>query len=125
VEVLAPTKLRRSAPDRKQETDERDAGRLLEVRGGPVLAGDRLPAVWIADPQTRDDRELVRGRLDVGEKLSGVKALLKRKGVSRVACSDWMGDTSWHVSGDTHTVCTRNGGCRDGLSVGEMEPDNG
>jgi len=88
-EVLAPTKIKKSAQDRKQKTDEKDAERLLEVLRGHVLAGNRLPAVWVPDPQTRDDRELVRARLDAGEKISGVKAqvkaLLKRNGVRRAS----------------------------------------
>lgn len=86
-EVLAPTKIKKSAQDRKQKTDEKDAERLLEVLRGHVLAGNPLPAIWVPDPTTRDDRELVRARLDVGEKISGVKAqvraLLKRNGVRR------------------------------------------
>jgi transposase len=86
-EVLAPTKIKRSAQDRKQKTDEKDAERLLEILRGHVLAGNHLPAIWVPDPTTRDDRELVRARLDVGEKISGVKAqvraLLKRNGVRR------------------------------------------
>jgi len=88
-EVLAPTKIKKSAQDRKQKTDERDAERLLEILRGHVLAGNRLPAVWVPAPQTRDDREVVRSRLDVGEKVSGVKAqvkaLLKRNGIRRPA----------------------------------------
>lgn len=86
-EVLAPTKIKKSAQDRKQKTDEKDAERLLEILRGHVLAGNLLPAIWVPDPATRDDRELVRARLDVGEKISGVKAqvraLLKRNGVRR------------------------------------------
>lgn len=85
--VLAPTKLKRSPQERKRKTDEKDALRLLEVLRGHVLAGNRLPEVWIPDVQTRDDRELVRSRLDVGEKVTAVKAqvqsLLKRNGVVR------------------------------------------
>ena len=85
--VLAPTKLERSPQQRKRKTDEKDAERLLEVLRGHVLAGNRLPEVWIPDMQTRDDRELVRSRLDVGEKISAVKtqvkSLLKRNGVRR------------------------------------------
>ncbi|MFH0915917.1 MAG: IS110 family transposase [bacterium] len=88
-DVLAPTKIKKSAQDRKQKTDEKDAERLLELVRGHVLAGNPLPAVWVPDPQTRDDREVVRGRLDVGEKISGVKAqvkaLLKRNGVRRAS----------------------------------------
>jgi transposase len=51
------------------------------------LAGNRLPKVWIPDPQTRDDRELVRTRLDAADKLSAVKVqikgLLKRNALTR------------------------------------------
>jgi transposase len=87
--ILAPTKLTRTPQERKRKTDEKDAERLLEVLRGHVLAGNRLPEVWIPDVQTRDDRELVRSRLDVGEKISGVKAqvkaLLKRNGLGRPA----------------------------------------
>jgi transposase len=80
--VLAPTKIARSPRGRKEKTDEKDALDLLELLRGHVLAGNRLPTVWIPDAQTRDDRELVRMRLDVGEKITALKAqvqsLLKR-----------------------------------------------
>lgn len=85
--VLAPTRIRKSAQERKQKNDEKDAERLLEILRGHVLAGNRLPAVWIPDGQTRDDRELVRARLELGEKISEVKtqvkSLLKRNAVRR------------------------------------------
>ena len=49
---------------------------------GAVLAGNAWPTVWIPDPQTRDDREVVRARLNVSQKATAVKAqvqmLLKR-----------------------------------------------
>jgi len=87
--VLAPTKIARSPRQRKQKTDEKDALQLLELVRGYVLAGNALPAVWIPDPQTRDDRELVRMRVEVGEKVTGVKAqvqsLLKRNALHRPA----------------------------------------
>jgi transposase len=80
--VLAPTKIARSPRQRKEKTDEKDALDLLELLRGHVLAGNRLPTVWIPDAQTRDDRELVRTRLDVREKITAVKtqvqSLLKR-----------------------------------------------
>lgn len=80
--VLAPTRIARSVRRRKEKTDEKDAQDLLELLRGHVLAGNPLPAVWIPDAQTRDDRELVRMRLEVAEKLTGLKAqiqsLLKR-----------------------------------------------
>jgi transposase len=56
----------------------------LEIVRGHVLGGNELPAVWVPDLQTRDDREIVRARLDVSEKAASVKAqvrtLLKRCG---------------------------------------------
>lgn len=80
--VLAPTRITRSVRQRGEKTDERDAQQLLELLRAHVLAGNRLPAVWIPDRQTRDDRELVRMRLDVGEKITALKtqvqSLLKR-----------------------------------------------
>lgn len=87
--VLAPTKLERSPKRRRNKTDERDAEQILQVLRGHVLAGNELPAVWIPDPQTRDDRELVRARLDAGEKLTGLKTqircLLKRNAAVKEA----------------------------------------
>jgi len=85
--VLAPTKIARSQRQRKQKTDEKDALQLLELLRAHVLAGNSLPTVWIPDLQTRDDRELVRMRLDVGEKITCLKAqvqsLLKRNHLRR------------------------------------------
>jgi transposase len=87
--VLAPTKMPPSPKQKKNKTDERDAQRVLEVVRGHVLAGNALPSVWIPDPQTRDDRELVRARLDASRKLTRLKAqvqtLLKRNGATRPA----------------------------------------
>jgi transposase len=87
--VLAPTKIARSPRGRKEKTDEKDALDLLELLRGHVLAGNRLPSVWIPDAQTRDDRELVRMRLEVSEKITALKAqvqsLLKRYQLRRGA----------------------------------------
>ena len=85
--VLAPTRIARSAQHRRRKTDAADAKRLLEIVRGHVLGGNEWPEVWRPDPQTRDDREVVRTRLDVAEKLTAVKAqiqcLLKRNGLRR------------------------------------------
>ncbi len=87
--VLAPTKMPRSPKQRKNKTDERDAQRILELIRGHVLAGNALPDVWVPDRQTRDDREVVRARLDANNKLTRVKAqvqsLLKRNEARRPA----------------------------------------
>jgi transposase len=87
--VLAPTKLERSPKHRRNKTDERDAEHLLQVLRNHVLAGSKLPAVWIPDRQTRDDRELVRAQRDATEKLTAIKTqircLLKRNPVCKEA----------------------------------------
>ena len=83
--VLAPTRMPRSVQDRKAKTDGRDALRILDMLRAHVLAGCRLPAVWVPDRTTRDDREVVRTRLDLSEKLGALKnqvrTLLKRNQV--------------------------------------------
>lgn len=85
--VLAPTRMAKSAQDRKRKSDRWDAKRMLELLRGHVLAGNELPSVWVPDDWLRDDRELVRTRIDIGEKKSAVKAqvqmLLKRTRAKR------------------------------------------
>ena len=85
--VLAPTKMPKSTKSRRQKSDDRDAEQVLELIRGHLLAGNELPAVWIPDEQTRDDRDLVRARLDVSEKAgrlkTQIKALLKRRGIEK------------------------------------------
>jgi transposase len=87
--VLAPTGLERSVQHRRRKTDERDAEQLLGALRAHVLAGNDLPKVWIPSLQTRDDRDLVRARVDLADKLTAVKnetkSLLKRNGVRRPA----------------------------------------
>lgn len=85
--VLAPTRMAKSAQDRKRKSDRWDAKKMMELLRGHVLAGNELPSVWVPDYQLRDDRELVRTRIDIGEKKSAVKAqvqmLLKRTRAKR------------------------------------------
>lgn len=85
--VLAPTRIAKSPRQKRDKDDERDAEDPLQLVRGHVLAGNTLPTGWIPDPQTRDDRELVRARLDAGDKLTRVKSpigfLLKRNQVRR------------------------------------------
>jgi transposase len=81
--VLAPTKIERSSKQKRNKNDDRDADRLLDIVRGHELAGTKLPSVWVPDLQTRDDRETVRTRQDLGEKQTGLKTqiqtLMKRK----------------------------------------------
>jgi transposase len=85
--VLAPTKIAKSVRERRTKCDEKDAERLLDILRGHVLAGNALPEVWVPDLQTREDREIVRSRLDASVKATRlktqVKMLLKRNGVRR------------------------------------------
>lgn len=85
--VLAPTKMARSTQHRQRKTDEQDADQILQLLRGHVLAGNPLPSVWVPDGQTRDDRELVRARLDAAEKgvaiKSQIQGLLKRHRLTR------------------------------------------
>jgi transposase len=85
--VLAPTRIARSTKHKKRKTDEQDAQQLLDLLRAHVLAGIPLPAIWIPDTKTRDDREVVRMRLELADKLTRVKAqmkgLLKRHALRR------------------------------------------
>ena len=85
--VLAPTKMPQSEEQRKRKTDKRDAQKILEQVRGHVLAGNELAKVWIPDHQTRDDREVLRMRLEVADKLTEartqVRTLLKRNKVEK------------------------------------------
>jgi transposase len=93
--ILAPTKIPKSLMDRKRKHDKADAQKIFELLKGHVLAGNALPDIWIPDHQTRDDREIVRSRLDAGEKLTALKTqvqmVLKR---NHVVKPDFIG-VSW------------------------------
>jgi transposase len=75
--VLAPTRLPQSSKSRWDKTDEKDALRIFEVVRGHLLAGNALPNVWVPDVATRDDRERVRARLDVGGKTRRVRTQIR------------------------------------------------
>lgn len=85
--VLAPTKMEKSVEQRKQKNDDRDADSVVETLRAHVLAGNRLPSVWVPDQQTRDDRELIRARLELSDKQAKLKSqiqmLLKRYGLEK------------------------------------------
>lgn len=89
--VLAPTRIARSPRQARGKNDGRDAFQLLELLRAHVLAGNGLPTVWVPDVQTRDDRELIRMRLDVADKRivikNQIRNLLKRHEMRRPAGS--------------------------------------
>ena len=85
--VLAPTKMPKSEEDRKRKTDKWDAQKILEQLRAHILAGNELAKVWIPNLETRDDREVIRMRLALGQKLTSaktqVRTLLKRNGMEK------------------------------------------
>ena len=95
--VLAPTRIPRSTRQKKSKDDDRDALQILEILRAHLLAGNEMPEVWLPDKQTRDDREVMRARLDAGEKTTAIKAqiqsLLKRNSIRK---PEYVGG-SWTV----------------------------
>jgi transposase len=75
--VLAPTRIARSTSDQRNKSDQRDADQLLDIVRSHVLAGTKLHSVWIPSKELRDDRELVRARLELVTKTTRVKAQIK------------------------------------------------
>ena len=71
--VLSPTHLPKTPKSARLKTDARDAQMLLEQLRGFILAGNDLPVVWTPPQRLRDDRELVRARIDVADELTRVK----------------------------------------------------
>ena len=71
--VVAPTHIHKSVLSRKRKTDLRDAKRLWEVLVSHGELGTELPAVWIPEERVREEREIVRRRLALAERLTRVK----------------------------------------------------
>lgn len=114
--VLAPTKMEKSVEQRKHKNDDRDADDVLEKVRAHALAGNRLPTVWVPDQQTRDDRELVRTRLELVEKQTQIKSqiqmLLKRHGLEKPSGlgSGWtIGYRRWLQQLSSESECLRWG----------------
>lgn len=96
VVVVAPSLMPKSAKEKKNKTDLKDA---LELRSRLMAhreAGATLPVVWVPPVPVREDRELVRRRLSVGEKVSSVKSsilsLLQMHKVREIHESKWCRD---------------------------------
>jgi transposase len=93
--VLSPTHLPKTPKSAKLKTDAKDAQMILEHIRGHVLAGNKLAVVWTPPQRLRDDRELVRARVDVADELTRVKvkigSMLKRYpiGVASPTRSRW------------------------------------
>ena len=80
--VLSPTHLPKTPKSKRNKTYAKDAQMLFEKARGFVLAGNELPVVWTPPQRLRNDRELVRARLEAGEASTQVKlkilSMLKR-----------------------------------------------
>lgn len=85
--VLAPTEMLRSKSGYKKKTDRKDCSYIYETIRAHVLAGNRLPEIWVPSEQLREDREMVRARFDAGQKVTRVKVqihtLLKKFGIQK------------------------------------------
>ncbi len=85
--VLSPTLLPKTQKRAKMKTDPKDAQMLLEQLRGHVLAGNPLPVVWTPPQRLRDDRELVRSRLEAADSSTRTKlqilSMLKRRGIEK------------------------------------------
>ena len=85
--VLSPGGIKRSAKGRRRKTDSEDARVILEEVRGYVLAGNKMPVVWVPDRKTREDRDLVRMRLTTGVDLkqhkNRIQSLLKLNGLRK------------------------------------------
>lgn len=77
VTVVAPTHLEKSAHARKTKTDLRDALDLWSRLVAAKELSTPLPAVWIPPVEVRQDRELVRRRLTLGERVAQIKNSIK------------------------------------------------
>lgn len=92
--VLAPTHIAQSVRGRKRKTDLEDARRILEVLMAHGELGTRLPSVWVPERKVREDRELVRRRLSLAEKLARVKAEIRSTlRMQQVKCPEGLKDT--------------------------------
>jgi transposase len=91
--VLSPTHLAKSSKQKRNKTDAKDAQMLLERARAHVLAGNALPVVWTPPKALRNDRELVRARLETAEAGTTVKlqilSLLKRHGLALPKNHNW------------------------------------
>jgi len=104
--VLAPTRMEKSPKHARGKTDDRDALDVLGRLRGHLLAGNELPSVWVPDVQTRDDRELVRVRLEASDKKTRIKTqirwLLKRQGQEQAPVEPWTIDYYAWLDGLCH-----------------------
>ena len=87
--VVAPTHLPKSVHSKKRKTDLRDAKHLWEILVSHGELGTELPAVWIPEERIREEREIVRRRLALADRLTqtknGITSLLRMHKLKRPA----------------------------------------
>ena len=121
--VLAPTKIEKSVSDLKTKTDLRDAEKLLEIVRGHVLAGNKMPSIWVPGHETRDDRELLRARVDLSDETVRAKvkirSLLKRHDIRppKSAGSGWTQDLRMFLEKQTEGRRRLGSGGQEALEV--------
>lgn len=71
--VVAPTHIVQSAHSRKRKTDLRDARRLWDILVAHGELGTEMTEVWIPSLELRQQREVVRRRLKLGENVTRTK----------------------------------------------------
>src|SRR5262245_7626190 len=73
-EVLAPTKMENPSSSENIRMTTAMPRMCWRSCARTCWRGNRLPTVWIPDLQIRDDRELVRARVELVEKQTRLKA---------------------------------------------------
>jgi transposase len=97
----------------------------MDVIRSHVLAGSELPAVWKPGRELRDDREIVRRRLGLGEEITRVKnrihGLLKRNGLRKPAGMKNWTRAHWRWLGEEAAAAGRGLGVALRSLVRELE----
>lgn len=131
--IVAPHSLDRSPKRRSQKCDVKDAERVLEALRNHYLAGSKLRVSWQPDATSRDDRELVRCRIDIGQKIGMVKSQIshycKRNRIERPKDMEtaWtQKHVTWLQQVAEGKVATKGGlgiGAREALAclIGQLE----
>ena len=85
--IIAPHSIKHSRKSRSQKCDSKDAELILDALRSHVLAGSKLSLCWLPNDQQRDDRELERYRISLGEQITQIKnrinGLCRRYGYKR------------------------------------------
>jgi transposase len=77
VDVLATTKIPKSVRGKKRKTDIEDAVQLMNLLMAHGECGAELPNVWIPPVKIREDREVERHRLKLGDVVGQIKTRIK------------------------------------------------